>query len=75
MNMVFNAIDPQQFAIIVFDNSPNIFVEFLGMLFWYTWASVFCTEHYLIIDLFVAHYVGSDYLSIPPPIASEVTQI
>ena len=51
MDMVFNAIDAVQLAIIVFDNTPNIFVKLFTMSLGDGWPSVFGTKYNLIVDL------------------------
>jgi hypothetical protein len=48
MQMVFNAVDPIKMAIFVFQDTPDIFVQFFTVFFEEYWFSVFGAEDNLI---------------------------
>lgn len=53
MNVVFGAIDAVKFAIVIFYNAPDVFVQFFAMLFGNCAFTIFGGENNLIKDLFV----------------------
>ncbi len=62
VQMVFGAIDAIQFSIVVFDNAPNVLVQFFAVLFHNCGFTIFCGENNLVKNLFVCAlnegYVG-----------------
>ena len=51
MNVVSNSINSVQMTVVLMNNSRNVPVELLAVLFGYCWLSVFCTKNNLIDNL------------------------
>ena len=51
MNVVSNAINSVQVAIVLTNKSRNVLVELFALLFGYCWLPVFCTKDNLIDNL------------------------